>query len=378
MVIFAEHRYYGESLPFGNESFSDLEHVGYLTSEQALADFATLIKYIKSSRPGADKSPVIVFGGSYGGMMAAWFRMKYPNIVDGALAASAPIWQFPGLTPCNTLFTIITQDFVKAGRDCAETIHKSWNAINRMKDQESGRQWLTMAFHLCTPLKTPADVNDLSSWLSNTWFNLAMVDYPYPASFLEPLPAWPIKKTCSYMTNSSLLDKPLLNSVASSLQVYYNTTGKTQCFNISQDAVSSLGELGWSYQSCTEMVMPSCSDGVHDMFPPNKWNFDDFVKECQNTWGVTPRADWIVTHYGGKAITASSNIIFSNGELDPWSGGGVLHSLSETLIAIVIKDGAHHLDLRSKDKGDPQSVIDARNQEKYHITKWIQQARAEK
>lgn len=42
MVIFVEHRYYGNSLPFGNDSYKDATHLTYLTSEQALADFAVL------------------------------------------------------------------------------------------------------------------------------------------------------------------------------------------------------------------------------------------------------------------------------------------------------------------------------------------------
>ena len=83
--------YYGESLPFGNESFK-IPKIDYLSSQQALADYAYLVKYLKE-KYDAEESPVIAFGGSYGGMLSAWFRMKYPNMVQGALAASAPIFQ---------------------------------------------------------------------------------------------------------------------------------------------------------------------------------------------------------------------------------------------------------------------------------------------
>nr|XP_025961859.1 lysosomal Pro-X carboxypeptidase isoform X2 [Dromaius novaehollandiae] len=358
MLVFAEHRYYGESLPFGNESFSDSKHLNYLTSEQALADFAVLIEYLKENVVGARFSPVIAVGGSYGGMLAAWFRMKYPHVVVGALAASAPIWQFGDLVPCGTYFSIVTNDFKKSGKGCSESIRNSWSA-----------------FHLCSPLKNLQDAATLKSWLSETWINLAMVDYPYKADFLQPLPAWPIQVVCKFLTDPSLPDKPLLQNVFQAVNVYYNYSGEASCFDMSQTATKNLGQMGWYYQACTEMVMPMCTDGVNDMFEPQKWDFDALSEECFRLWGVRPRPSWILSMYGGKNISSHSNIIFSNGGLDPWSAGGVTQNITDSLVAIVIPDGAHHLDLRSRNPCDPKSVQQARALEIHYMKQWIEKAR---
>ena len=52
-------RYYGKSLPFGQESFR-LDNIGYLSVEHALADFAVLVKEIRQTYK-IDK--VVSFGG---------------------------------------------------------------------------------------------------------------------------------------------------------------------------------------------------------------------------------------------------------------------------------------------------------------------------
>ena len=130
-MVFAEHRYYGQSLPFGNKSQPpNPTFNGYLNSEQALADYAELITYFKKNIPGAGKSPVITFGGSYGGMLAAWFRIKYPHIVAGAIAASAPVAQFTA--PCDAFGRIVTADFGLKYQACPNVIRQSWAAIDNI------------------------------------------------------------------------------------------------------------------------------------------------------------------------------------------------------------------------------------------------------
>ncbi|XP_078078018.1 lysosomal Pro-X carboxypeptidase [Mustelus asterias] len=376
MLVFAEHRYYGESMPFGEKSFGNLTNLNYFTSEQAMADFAVLIRSLKQTIPGAKTSPVIAIGGSYGGMLAAWFRMKYPNIVVGALAASAPIWLFENLTACGDFYAVVTNDFLKSGQGCADSIRNSWDAINNLSSTAEGLTFLSHAFHLCSPLQA-SDVASFKSWLSDTWVNLAMVDYPYEADFLQPLPAWPIKAVCTFLKDPSLPAESLLKNIFQAVNVYFNYTGNAECLNISQTATSNLDDQGWYYQTCTEMVMPTCSDGVKDMFEPVPWDFQLFSDNCKKEWGIRPRPDWITTVYGGKNINSHSNIIFSNGGLDPWASGGVTKSISDTLIAIIIPEGAHHLDLRSRNDKDPISVQKARALEVEYIKKWIQEAKNE-
>jgi lysosomal Pro-X carboxypeptidase len=82
-LIFAEHRYYGKSLPFGKDTS---KHMQWLTAEQALADYAMLIDWYKGEHNLQD-APVIGFGGSYGGMLATWGRLKYPHVRPGTQLA---------------------------------------------------------------------------------------------------------------------------------------------------------------------------------------------------------------------------------------------------------------------------------------------------
>lgn len=92
LVLSLEHRYYGKSMPFGNDSLS-LSNLKYLTAEQALKDLAYFIMQISKSKQFriTEKNPWITIGGSYPGAMAAWFRNKYPHLTIGSISSSGVV-----------------------------------------------------------------------------------------------------------------------------------------------------------------------------------------------------------------------------------------------------------------------------------------------
>ncbi|XWS33442.1 hypothetical protein CRYUN_Cryun22dG0083300 [Craigia yunnanensis] len=197
MVLFPEHRYYGESMPYGSkeEANRNATTLSYLTTEQALADFAVLITDLKRNL-SAEGCPVVLFGGSYGGMLAAWMRLKYPHVAIGALASSAPILQFEDIVPPETFYNIVSNSFKRESSSCFDTIKQSWNALTSEGLRKDGLQQLSKTFRLCRELKS---VQDLANWLDSAFSYLAMVNYPYRSNFLMPLPGHPIREREKYI-----------------------------------------------------------------------------------------------------------------------------------------------------------------------------------
>lgn len=70
-------RFYGKSQPFDDLSVDNLK---YLSSQQALADAAEFMYAFQSNRSLPEHTAVIVYGGSYSGALAAFFRTKYVRL----------------------------------------------------------------------------------------------------------------------------------------------------------------------------------------------------------------------------------------------------------------------------------------------------------
>lgn len=80
--------------------------------------------------------------------------------------------------------------------------------------------------------------------------------------------------------------------------------------------------------------------------------------------------------YGVNDLSTLSNVVFSNGLLDPWHAAGVVHNISGTVKAVVMPGAAHHQDLMFSHPEDPPSVEQARQFEFDNIQRWVDQANA--
>ncbi|XP_063685049.1 dipeptidyl peptidase 2-like [Bolinopsis microptera] len=379
LILFVEHRYYGESLPFGSESFSN-DGLRYLSSTQATADFAEVINHYKKSK---NITQVVSFGGSYGGMLTAWMRLRYPQLVDVALAASAPLPMMARTAkPKQAFFEIVTEDFKAADERCPDIVRKGFSQLYNIVKTPGYQASVTDTFKLCKTFDV-SQFNHLVGWARNAMLMMAMVDYPYPASFMGELPAWPVKHSCKMMLEEMETSGNEMRALAVGAGLLYNgTDGTKSCFNIYEDFIECADITGcgtgpeakaWDFQCCTEFQLATPSTNVTDMFPPLEWNLDIASKYCEANYKVSPDPVDASLNYWSADFSAASNIIFSNGLLDPWHAGGVLEDVNPTVKAIIIAEGAHHLDLRGSNKDDPMSVILARNQEVALIAEWLGQ-----
>lgn len=376
MLLFVEHRYYGKSLPFGDESGTSLQNLQHLSSAQALADFAEVIYRLKEEIPGMAKSPVIAFGGSYGAMLSAWMRIKYPHVVVGAISSSGPILQFPGQAPCWTYTAKVTKDYAATGHRADDTVRRSWPAMRRLAQTENGRAYLNKIFNVCEKdkLTKAEDVDFIIGEVTGAFGNMAMLNYPYPTFFVKPLPTYPVQYSAKFLAyNEAATDEQLAFGMQQAMNTFTNYTGQLKCMPRGADD-SQFGF--WPYQCCTDLALPHCSRKDIEMFEEEVWDEKANGDACAaQYWGTRPRYDWAMHNYGNDRLTWATNIVFINGDMDPWEGGGVIKAypgMDSSIHIINIKHAAHHLEMRAEHPMDPIWTRNARVEIRQVLHEWVQ------
>ena len=261
-VFFVEHRYYGKSLPFGpNVSFTN-ENLQWLSVEQALADYASLIANLPNligcvgtgARAAAGRCDVVLLGGSYGGMLAAWHRYKFPHLSVGAVASGAPIDFYPSTGPggVQSVFRDAVVNTFKiyggagsdggngggssdGGGDCGAALLAALAAADSATTTELDAAGVVP----CHTWRSDS-AERYAFYAKGAVADIALVDYPYPTNFIAPLPANPVKAACLHLISRSDAGAPVAGAPPSGAAAVPHATNRRSAAARAPSGVSAL------------------------------------------------------------------------------------------------------------------------------------------
>ncbi|KAL1416913.1 hypothetical protein MTO96_027408 [Rhipicephalus appendiculatus] len=262
----------------------------------------------------------------------------------------------PGLVPCGKFNEAVTAAYERESELCSAAIRKSWTELQKLGYSVAGCEQLRRKFGTLPELApeqlhAPEGLDQRRSTGRSPWstFQSLLIS-------LEPC-----RVACEGFLNASPNNKSaLVDAVARAVNILFNSTGQRKCNDL---FIYQRNLAGYNFQQCNELMTATCGNGVTDMFFPYTWNATAEMERCQERFGITPDFYRTIMLYGGDRFDTATNIIFSNGELDPWSVLGVLEPLSDDVVVLTIPGAAHHADLRFSQPNDPPEVVRARQME---------------
>jgi len=367
LMVAIEHRFYGKSIPGdGTLSTSNLR---LLTADQALADYAVFIDFIKSEFKAAD-SKVVTFGGSYSGSLSAWMRQKYPNLVDIGYASSAPVFaklDYP------EYFQVVTES---VGPTCASRLTEAYRTIESLMSTNPDK--VLKDFKACKKPVTQLDITTFMEALSDSV--AGVVQYSGDNNGLGR--RWDVSKMCSIIGTTG----DAYDSYVSFVNEYMLSYGENCTYANYEDEIQELKNTdpnapsaagrSWTYQTCTEYGYYQTVESSSVPFS-KLINLDYFLGMCKDVYGIDkshPKAsvDYTNMYYGGRDVR-SDKIVFLNGSVDPWHALGLISDTPkpQDMPVFYIKGTAHCADLYSSCSRDLSTLTNARIGAWKYLDKWL-------
>lgn len=360
-IVALEHRYYGPSRPFQDLS---LENMKYLSIHNALEDAAAFETFARANLPLAGKW--IAIGGSYAGMLAAFYRDKHPELVVGAWASSAPV---------NVQKSFPAYDMMVSralGPTCLLQLQQAVEQGRRAYDDPEQRNALSRALYGVDWDESWGGKDLFLSGISGDSSGAAQYGrHPRFCTALAQHAASPIDGIIAFM-NPPLTSDPEDTTPApptdEPLSGGLNPVGprgfpRHLAFVAGPEVTGDFAGFQWGYQVCTEV-------GFYQVANPDRTasvmqsSNDEAAYDARCDEFVHTRPDVAktrATYYDPIAQGRVSNVFWVNGALDPWS------PLSFTDPArppgkstvFMIANGSHCTDLSNLKPDSPIPVFEA-------------------
>ncbi|KAM7413585.1 hypothetical protein PAMA_020797 [Pampus argenteus] len=192
LLLALEHRFYGDSI---NPDGLKMENLADLSSQQAVADLAVFHEYISQSFNLSRRNTWISFGGSYSGALSAWFRGKFPHLVYGAVASSAPVKAMLDFSAYNNIVGLsLMNEGVGGSGKCVSAVRRAFAAVEAVLMGGNASK-VSADFGCCQIAKDPDDQIELMQNLADIF--MGTVQYNEEGVLMS------IHEVCGVMTNGS-------------------------------------------------------------------------------------------------------------------------------------------------------------------------------
>ncbi|XP_058458574.1 thymus-specific serine protease-like [Malaya genurostris] len=366
-LFYTEHRFYGLSRPTASTRTDLLK---FLNIDQALADLAHFVEEMRNTIPGASNAKVIMAGGSYAGTMVAWFRQKYPHLIDGAWASSAPLLAKLDFVEYKEVVTESIR--LVGGDDCANRIDRAYDQMEDLLNQGEFDR-VREEFKVC-------DNIDFSYRYDTSNFLSTISDYL--AGTVQYHRTGDIEGVCEIINDESITDDMTALANWFTRYVYdcvdlsyYETIYYYR--NTSWDHGANRGAMRpWLYQTCAEYGWYQTSGSENQIFGSG-FPVEFYLRMCSDLYNYVFTRTLLESNVArtnviyGHMAPAVTNVFFTHGQLDPWRPMGLQEDLNEHSPAVVIPLASHCEDLSSISDADSPEMLAAKERIFELIQLWL-------
>jgi len=367
LIVALEHRYYGKSVPPSSERGA--QRLRHLTSHQAVADIALFHKHISDEFKLPSTTKWIAFGGSYPGMVAGFSRLRLPHLIHAAVSSSAPWHAKVDMTEYNDRVGAALANGAVGGSEQCQKIVVDGHAKIKSLLESSRLQRMALArlFNFCNPLALE------NAQTRRAWAGYGVIGVPAQSNDPSSTdPGQSIGALCSVLLAVNASSSVDALATLSARQRGGRCVDASLSQNFEDDGSDA---LSWPWQTCAEFgFYQTCEVGSQCPFARGYVSVADEISICSQ-FGLTPsivedNVAFSNAVYGG-ARPQGSRILFPNGDVDPWTGLGVLKSPAPSEPVMLVVGASHHAWTHPADTIVQKSVADAKRAIQAQVKQWL-------
>ncbi|XP_036737915.2 thymus-specific serine protease [Manis pentadactyla] len=382
LVIGLEHRFYGLSVPARG---LDMAQLRFLSSRHALADVVSARLALARLFNVSFSSSWICFGGSYAGSLAAWARLKYPHLIFASVASSAPVQAVLDFSEYNQVVSRSLMSVAIGGSaECREAASAAFAEVERrLRAGRATQAALRADLVACGSLNRAEDQAEMLGALQ------ALVGgaVQYDGQTGAPLS---VRQLCGLLLGggSNCSRSTPYRGLRRAVQVVIHSLGQ-KCLSFSRaETVSQLrvtepqesgvGDRQWLYQTCTEFGFYVTCEGPRCPFSQLP-ALPSHLELCEQVFGLSASsiAQAVAqtnSYYGGQTLGATQ-VLFVNGDIDPWHVLSVTQVLGPSKSALLIPGASHCLDMAPERPADSPSLRQGRQNIFQQLQTWLRLAK---